>query len=125
MMRAGLVSRSMSEDEIMVAIADHINSRRVPGLIAFHVPNGGYRRMQEAVKFKRMGVLPGVSDWVLFYDRELYVLEVKADVGHPTEEQVEFMAAVERQGGHAACHRGLKACIHQLERWALLRGSMA
>lgn len=32
------------------------------GIPFFHIPNGGYRRYAEALKLKRMGVMPGVPD---------------------------------------------------------------
>lgn len=42
------------------------------GLLWYHVPNGGYRRLQEAIKFKRMGVKPGVPDVVICKARKSY-----------------------------------------------------
>jgi hypothetical protein len=33
-----------------------------PNILIWHTPNGGYRNVIEAAKFKRMGVLSGVPD---------------------------------------------------------------
>lgn len=46
----------------------------------FHVPNGGKRNAIEAAKFKRMGVLAGVSDLILLEPRQGYsglIIELK------------------------------------------------
>ncbi len=117
----------MSEDQLQKAIFDHIRSRGVPGLIAFHPRNSG--RDQRDPKARAInaarGVLTGASDVILFHDGEFYALELKVGVNKPTDEQLAFLAAVEAQGGYAAWHRGLRAAVHQLERWGLVRGKMA
>ena len=47
--------------------------RNHPGILIFHIPNGGYRRPSEAAKLKAMGLTPGIPDlfipeWRLFIE---------------------------------------------------------
>jgi hypothetical protein len=49
------------EDKHQIALFDW--ARHIPDLKnMFHIPNGGKRNGLEAIRFKRMGVKPGVSD---------------------------------------------------------------
>lgn len=65
------------EDKVQIDIVEMFESRRVPGAICFHVPNGGWRGVQEAMKFKLMGVLPGVPDLVFLHAGHAFFGEVK------------------------------------------------
>jgi hypothetical protein len=55
-----------SEDALQEAIisAYRSNTSKEDWFRVFHVANGGKRNTSEAVKFKRMGVVAGVSDLV-------------------------------------------------------------
>lgn len=65
-----------------------------------HIPNGGYRRPQEAIKLKKMGVKAGVSDLFLAYPNPAYHglwIELKSEKGHLSPAQkhwLNLMAAV-------------------------------
>jgi hypothetical protein len=116
----------LDEATIHAAVARHLHVRGVPGLVFWHTPNGGARRPTEAAIFKSLGVLPGVSDLTLFYDRMFYALEIKRDAkAKVTPAQRRFIEAVKQQGGKAEIGRGLDDCLHILERWQLLRGHVA
>lgn len=62
------------------------------GYIIYHIPNGGYRNKSEAVRMKRMGVVPGIPDLHIPYTNgeflSLYV-ELKAGSNRSTAVQVE------------------------------------
>ena len=59
-----------------------------PQLIAFHVPNGGYRTPAEAARMKWVGVLAGVPDLVVLgRDGQSWLIEVKAEHGTLSAEQ--------------------------------------
>jgi hypothetical protein len=51
--------RKSPEAQIQRAVIQHLKARAVPGLVYFHVPNGGSRGKIEAAKFKAMGVRAG------------------------------------------------------------------
>ena len=65
--------RSEDTEQINVVSWANWNVNRYPELRwLFHVPNGGSRNKQEAVKFKQMGVKAGVSDLCLPYPKGIY-----------------------------------------------------
>lgn len=89
-----------------------------PDLLAFHVPNGGGRNKIEAAKFKRMGVMAGVSDIVILTPTDGYngaVLELKTEKGKVQKSQREFMDKAKSNGyyttvirNHGELSRALK-----------------
>jgi hypothetical protein len=60
-----------------------------PDLLIFHVPNGGSRNLPEALKFKRMGVLPGVADFLMFCKTDV-AIEMKDKGGDQSPAQKKF-----------------------------------
>jgi hypothetical protein len=117
--------RSNPEARIQKQLFEHIHARGVPGLFAFHVPNGGKRNIIEAVNFKRMGVKPGVPDVIAFHDRKTYAMELKAPGRRSTEKQLETRAQLEEAGVYTACCDNLDAAVRVFEAWGLLLGRAA
>lgn len=111
------------EDAIQRAVFQHIRARGVPGLVAWHTPNGGKRKPIEAAIFKSMGVRAGVADIIAVHQGKIFALELKAEGGRPSESQLEFLADIEKQGAFTAMPRGLDAALATLEAWGLLRGA--
>ena len=111
----------LAEQAIQKAVFDHIAARAYPGVVAFHSPNGGYRRPVDAAIFKGMGVLAGVSDVLACHDGKFFALELKAEGQRPTAAQLEFIAAVNEAGGYATWAEGLTRALNILECWGLLR----
>jgi hypothetical protein len=111
-----------AEQQIQRAVFQHIRARGVPGLFAFHPPNGGYRTRLEGAVLKGMGVVAGVPDIILIDRAKVYGLELKVDGNKPTPAQTETMAAMERAGATVAHAQGVDAALRQLENWKLLRG---
>lgn len=69
----------------------------------FHVPNGGKRSLLEAVRFKRMGVKAGVSDFIIMIPHKPWgCIELKAPGKKPTEKQRKFLAYAEHIGSPTA-----------------------
>lgn len=116
--------RKSPESAIQRAVVQHLRMRGVPGLVFFHVPNGGYRSKSEAAQFKAMGTLPGVSDLLLFHRGKLFCLELKAPGGRASEAQLKFIADIDRAGAFTALAEGLDAALATLEAWSLLRPSV-
>lgn len=117
---------SREEDSIQRAVCQHLRQRGAPGLLWFHVPNGGRRRPIEAAIMKGLGVQAGVSDLILLCRGRFYALELKSDTGRPTEAQMEFVSrwndTVQGNGAATIAH-GLDAALRTLEIWGLLRGA--
>lgn len=109
------------EDSIQRAICDHLRTRAYPGVVWFHVPNGGRRNAREAARLKGLGVTAGVADIILLYNRNFYALELKAPKGRPTEAQLAFRDAVSKAGGYSSIAWGLGGALASLETWGLIR----
>ena len=75
-----------------------------PHVLAFHVPNGEWRHQHTADKLQRMGVLPGVADW-LFFSAErscMIAVEFKSKTGKLNDEQKKFNSMWQALGGGVA-----------------------
>lgn len=122
-----MISRSRAirrpEEQIQRAVVQHLHARGVPGLVFFHVPNGGKRRPIEAAIFKSMGVRAGVADLILVHRGKIYALELKAPGGRATEAQMKFLSEIDAAGAYTAMPASLDAALATLETWGLLRGS--
>lgn len=71
-----------------------------PRLLAFHVANERKAAVQYHVKLKRMGVLAGVADWLVFPDNgRKAAVELKDDEGEQDADQIKFQKRWERSGG--------------------------
>ena len=73
-----------------------------------HIPNGGTRNSQEAIKLKQMGVKRGISDIHLPFPHGKYhglYIEMKYGKNVTTQEQAEFLQDM-KAAGHcvAVCH---------------------
>lgn len=109
------------EDQIQRAVVQHLRMRGVPGLVFFHVPNGGRRGKVEGAIFKAMGVRAGVSDLILAHSNKFFALELKAEGGRATESQLAFLQDFDRAGAFTALATGLDAALRTLEAWGLIR----
>lgn len=114
------MARNNPERGIQIAVADHLRLRAKPGVVWFHVPNAP-RNAVSGRNLKRMGMRAGVSDIILFHDRRLFALELKAPGNKATDEQGKFMSDVEAAGGRSACAIGLDDALATLNEWGILR----
>jgi hypothetical protein len=106
---SGARSRHRSpEATIQRAVFEHFRVRGAPGVFAFHVPNGGYRKPAEAAIMKGLGVVAGVPDVIAIHQGRCYAMELKA----------EGAAA----GACTCIAEGLDRALACLEGWGLLRG---
>lgn len=92
------------EGEEQAALFDwaYLQRNTYPELdLLFHIPNGGSRNRLEAANLKRQGVKAGVPDLCLPVSRGgfhgLYI-EMKYGKNKPTENQNEWMNALQNQG---------------------------
>ena len=117
------------EDQIQAALVQHIELRKVPGLVFWHTPNssklGGARTKSgvplAAIRAKRLGLRAGVSDLVFLHKGKFHALELKSDTGRPSKEQAAFIEDVIAAGGTACWANSLDAALAALKNWGLLR----
>lgn len=119
------MARANPEGEIQRAVVQHLRARGVSGLVWWHTPNGGRRGKIEGAIFKAMGVRAGVSDLILVHNKQIFALELKAEGGRPTTEQLTFLTEIDRAGAYTAIAPGLDRALRTLENWGLLRGEAA
>lgn len=112
----------MNENAIQRAVVKHLKERAAPGVFAFHVPNGGYRKPVEAAIMKGLGVKAGVPDIIAIHKGKVYALELKTEKGRPTEAQLAALGAIEAAGGYTALCHGLDPALRALETWGILVG---
>src|SRR5262249_36272077 len=100
---------------------EHLRLRAKPDVLWLHVPNGGLRSKREAARFKRMGVLAGASNLLLWHRGNSFALELKSLGGRLSDAQLEFLARFNDAGGHSANAEGIDRALRILEDWGLLR----
>lgn len=113
--------RSEDTEQINVVSWANWNANHYPELRwLFHVPNGGSRNKQEAVKFKQMGVKAGVSDLCLPYPKGIYCglfIEMKYGNNRQQDTQKEFLADMAAAGHFAATCYSAEEAIKVIEEY--------
>jgi hypothetical protein len=117
-----MTGHGLTEEAIQRVVFSHLRVRAVPGVVAFHVPNGGYRRPIEAARLKGLGVRAGVPDVIALHRGQVYALELKTKHGKATEGQLQAIEDIRAAGGRAQICHGLDGALAALEGWGLLRG---
>lgn len=115
-------TRRRPEDSIQRAVCQHLRTGGSPGLVWWHVPNGGQRSRIEAAIMKGLGVRAGVSDLIAVHESKAFALELKAEGGRASEAQLQFIEDFRAAGGQADVAEGLDQALRLLESWKLLRG---
>lgn len=90
-------SRQISEKEIHLLAWQWIRET-YPDLLIFHVPSGEQRNVVTAVKLKRMGVVPGVADFLMFVPGIGVAIELKNKGGMQSKAQEHFQKRWEACG---------------------------
>lgn len=119
------------EQAIQRAVFDHIRQRGVPGLVAWHTPNGaayGGKRNRKGIAIQGsimagLGVRAGVADVICVHRGKIYAMELKAPGGRASEAQLKFLSDIDAAGAFTAMPGDLDAALATLEAWGLLRGS--
>jgi len=73
--------------------------KETKGLLIFHVPNGEHRHIAVAKKLQRMGVMPGVADFLCFTPNRKIAIELKDSDGKQSYDQCTFEYLWREAGG--------------------------
>jgi hypothetical protein len=114
--------RQLSEQAIQREVFRHLRTRAAPGVFAFHVPMGGYRKPIEAAIMKGIGVVAGVPDVFIVHAGRCFVLELKAEGGRASDKQLACITALREAGAFTCIAEGLDRALACLEAWGILRG---
>jgi hypothetical protein len=117
--------RRHNEAQIQRSVFEHLRARAAPGVFAFHVPNGGYRKPVEAAIMKGLGVVAGVPDVFAVHNGRCFALELKRAGGRTTDNQRACLAALREAGAITGVAEGLDAALTWLETEGLLRGHVS
>lgn len=112
------------EQEIQRALFQHLRLRGVDGLVAIHVPNGGYRKPFEAAVLKGLGVTAGVPDVLIWHDGQSFAMELKSEGGTVSDSQRDILNRMSAAGVNCAICFGLNNAVRCLEAWKLLQGRL-
>ncbi len=82
--------------------------KEIRGLLIFHVPNGEHRHIAVAKKLQRMGVMPGVADFLAFTPTRKAAIELKDQDGEQSKVQEHFEKEWRALGGEYFLCRSLE-----------------
>lgn len=109
----------VAEDQIHIAILEWLRAV-LPGALVVHVPNGGRRGKREAGLFKRLGVVAGIPDLIVFMDGAfVFALEVKAPRGVVSKAQESIHTLMRSLGFHVAVVRSIDDARVALAEWKI------
>jgi hypothetical protein len=110
-----------TEDDLQIYTADVFRAFKRPGVVGFHVPNGGKRHIATAKRMKKFGALAGVSDWVFIVPGgQARFLELKDDTGRKSDSQESFEADVTALGAPYAVARTPAEIDGTLSAWGII-----
>jgi hypothetical protein len=120
-------NRRRAEQKFQIDLVRLLNLVLTPLTRFFHVPNGGYRTRAEGKILKAMGVKPGMHDLVFLHRVQFadltvccaYGLELKADDGAPSDDQLDVHADLALIGMPTAIARNVDEAIEHLRRWGI------
>lgn len=112
--------RGNLEQKLQIAVMNYIRMA-FPDVLVFAVPNGGKRSMIEAALMKKMGVLAGVSDLLLFWNGGHGAIELKRPdkTARMSDSQIAFSEEWTKRGGKFACCNSLEQVEDALKSWGL------
>jgi hypothetical protein len=117
-----------TEHEMCESIAQYLRLKSMLRDLFFHVPNGGRRRITEAVRFKKIGVRAGVPDYFIPLNtckckcscggNPGLFLEIKRGKrGVLSPEQLDYMERLTNQGYAAEVARSVEDAIEIVEKY--------
>ena len=123
----------MTEAKRQTAICQYLSMiARQKKFIYFSVPNESLMmvltifkipkqtRYQIVIFFKKMGLLPGVSDIIIIHKGKAYGLEVKTDTGTQSPDQILFEKRMIECGGKYEIARGVEDVVKVLKEWGIV-----
>ena len=110
----------MSEADEQVAVIQYCELLGIP---VYHIPNEGKRSVYAGANLKRQGRRKGVPDLCIPVARGKYhslYIEMKAEGGKLTRDQLDWLNLLRGQGMAAFCCYGSKNAIACIERYMAL-----
>jgi hypothetical protein len=104
-----------------IALADELRHTAAAGWWWSHIPSGELRTKETGALLKRMGLKPGMADFLLvdIVGRH-YWLELKRGPNPLSDDQEEFARQMRRRSVPYAVARDYDAAVRQLQAWGVL-----
>lgn len=112
---------TMTENQLQCSAVDYLRSCALPGVIYFHVPNEGDRTKGQKIHMYRMGLLAGMTDFVLFKEAKPYAIEFKVDHNTLSDDQWKVRKRCEDQGIPYAVVRTPERFVELMKEWEMVR----
>jgi hypothetical protein len=117
------------EEQIHKALVELLRWRCRPGVIWFHVPNGGWRYKRTAANLKALGVRAGVADLQFIWSdvpsvSRVLFLELKRPGGKQSVAQKQFETDCGVVAATYAVADNIDDALAILERHGVLRGNV-
>jgi hypothetical protein len=120
-------AKSEDTEQISVVSWAEWNVSRYPELKwLHHIPNGGSRNKQEAVKLKQMGVKAGVSDLCLPYPKGIYCglyIEMKYGSNRQQDTQKAFLSEMAKAGHYVATCYSAEEAVKVIEEYCRMESA--
>lgn len=113
--------RVNAEEQLHMAIWQHIKLLAPKNVVAFHPANGGARSKRTAGRLKAMGVVPGIPDLVfVLADGRAAFMEIKTPDGRLSAEQKAFQSKCSDMGVEHAVIYNVDQALSILKAWGVL-----
>ena len=107
------------EDKMQEAVMRYI-AIKYPNSFAVHIPNEGKRTMFEQFKLKKMGVMAGMPDVMIFDPKGIYsglAIELKAGYNKPTENQFKCLRELENRKWRVLWSNSLDKIFEEIDNY--------
>jgi hypothetical protein len=115
-----MAERWGNEEALQRAVVEMVARECRPGVLVFHVPNGGQRVKAEAGRLKAMGTRAGIPDLVVLIDGRAYGLELKTARGRQNPAQKTMAETWRRAGCDYEIARTVTEARAVLVRWGAI-----
>lgn len=118
----GKKPRRDDEDQLQIAVVEHLRLRARPGVVWYMIPNGTNKSRAQAAKAKAMGLRRGASDmgFILPPNGQAAMLELKTGKNTASAEQEQYGAETEAAGGLFAVAWDIDQALAVLEAWGVI-----
>jgi len=114
--------RRSPEHELQVKVLRDLEPILLPDIYVAAIPNGGFRRITEAIRLKAEGVKAGIGDLIFLAPYGVTgFMELKAGKGSLSDEQIGFRSMCKRNGHLWAEVRSVEDAIRACRSWGFLR----
>lgn len=120
--RPAQMSSPALERRTHIALADLLRATCRPNWWWSHIPSGELRSGETGALLKRMGLTPGMSDFLFIAPTgEHCWLELKRGAAPLSQRQAEFQGMLRRRGVKCAVARSYADAVEVLKSWGVLQ----